>query len=367
MSCIIWLTDDYLPDQGGMALSCERIVTQLRQCDICIHVVHFTNDHPPFEIEQQHNGTYMACPVDKDEAHSLNVAWKVLENRMRHEKFSHLVAFGGLRPMLAGPVFADWMDIPLITMIRGLEFEMYVFSSDKRKVLDHAFHRSRTVCAVSKEKAYKIAKLYKDVTVAYTPSGIDLKGWDLTDENRIRAKAIRAQSDKRTIGIFGKFKARKGVSFFIKAICESHVHDQVRLLIAGDLTEKSEKKLEKYGVEYELFPYMEREKLLDIYPACDAVAIPSFYDGMPNVLLEAGALGVPIIGSRVDGMKDLIDDGENGFLFAPGSLDGCTHTLEAFLNTPTENLQEMGDRLKKLIRASYTIEKECECFLNIFG
>ena len=48
------------------------------------------------------------------------------------------------------------------------------------------------------------------------------------------------------------------------------------------------------------------------------MAIPSFYDGLPNVLVEAAALGVPMVASRAGGMADVLEDGETAFLFDPG-------------------------------------------------
>ena len=70
------------------------------------------------------------------------------------------------------------------------------------------------------------------------------------------------------------------------------------------------------------FPFLDRYELLAVYAACDLVALPSFYDGLPNVALEAAALGIPLLASDAGGLADLVDD-EIGFRFPAGDAHGC--------------------------------------------
>ena len=56
--------------------------------------------------------------------------------------------------------------------------------------------------------------------------------------------------------------------------------------------------------------------------------LPSFYDGLPNVLVEAAALGVPLLASRAGGMADVLEDGRTALLFEPGDEAGCSWALE---------------------------------------
>ena len=73
--------------------------------------------------------------------------------------------------------------------------------------------------------------------------------------------------------------------------------DQIHLLMVGEVSPEISDWLavEDCDITYTEVPFVQREQLIPYYLSCDCVAIPSFYDGTPNVLLEAGALGVPVL------------------------------------------------------------------------
>ena len=70
------------------------------------------------------------------------------------------------------------------------------------------------------------------------------------------------------------------------------------------------------------------------YEAMDVFALSSLREGLPNVLLEAMALGVPVVATRVNGVPRVVRDGRNGLLIEPGDRAGMTAALLALLRNP---------------------------------
>jgi glycosyltransferase involved in cell wall biosynthesis len=75
----------------------------------------------------------------------------------------------------------------------------------------------------------------------------------------------------------------------------------------------------------------------------DCVVLPSYYrEGVPRVLLEAAAMGVPVITTDAPGCREALDDGVTGLLCAPRSVDSLVHAMERMLNLPGEERGRMG-------------------------
>jgi glycogen(starch) synthase len=353
---ILWLTENYPPQRGGMAQSCDRIVDQLRKLGYMINVLHFTHSNAPFQITQQRNGWYAVARFEDSEAHTLNVTWEFI----RQKPVSAIVCFGGYLPMLAAPVFAKWLSVPLLTLVRGNDFDSAVFTPRKRDMVRDVLEASRVVSVVSKDKVEKIEKLYPQVNVQYVPNGIDTENWKPTPSEIVFAETWRKENNehKVCIGLFGQLKAKKGVRFLFDALRQSEVLKQVHFLMIGEVTEETEQLIASHEFSITSFTFLDRYELLKYYLCCDGIAIPSFYDGMPNVLLEAGALGIPVIASNTGGMKDIITDRQNGMVFTPGDASSCRKSFFDFVNLSDAFRKALGAQLKETICTQYSVQLE---------
>jgi len=353
---ILWLTENYPPQRGGMAQSCDRIVDQLRNLGHTINVLHFTGRGTPFHVTQQLNGWYAVAPFEDSEAHTLNVAWEFV----RQKPFSALVCFGGYLPMLAAPVFAKWLSVPLLTLVRGNDFDSAVFTPRKRDLMRDALEASQIVSVVSKDKVDKIKKLYPQVNVQYIPNGIDTEAWKPTPSEVRFAQTWKSEISKNKIcvGLFGQLKTKKGIRFLFDTVRQSEVLERLHFLLIGEVTEETEQLVATGEFSITSCSFLDRYELLKYYLCCDVIAIPSFYDGMPNVLLEAGALGIPVIASNTGGMKDVITDRQNGFMFTPGDAASCRKSFFDFVSLSGDARVALGTELKNTIYTQYSVQLE---------
>lgn len=361
----LWLTETYPPSRGGMAQSCDRIVRGLRRRGVLVDVLHVvpSSRGRTWVIEEQAGGRYLACPVDDDPAHALNRAWSTLQSQP--VDYTHVVAFGGSRPIMAGPVLAAWLGVPLITLIRGNDFDAAVFSTRRRPILDDALHRSALVVANSRSKVQRIAAMHPHTRVRWIANGIE-PDWTLAPSDRAQADAFRATHDRLTLGLFGQLKAKKGGVFLLDALLRSGVADRFHLLLAGWMAPDMEAWLASRDGELQVttLPFLDRYELLPWYAACDWLAIPSFYDGLPNVLVEAAALGVPMLASRVDGMADVLEDGETAFLFEPGDEARAAWALQRAARLEPGERERMADACRALARTTLSGDREIDAYVD---
>lgn len=368
---LLWLTENYPPQRGGMAESCDRIVRGLRAAGVEITVAHFAAGYAEFRAAMKRNGRDIACPLEYDAAHTLNRAWLYLSQPSNESIHTHVVAFGGALPILAAPVYAAWLAAPLILMIRGNDCDAGIFSPERASSLREAIRRAARVCAVSRDKVEKIRALFPRAQVSWTPNGINLHDWRLNEHDRARAVDWRRKNvreNRRVIGLFGQLKRKKGGIFFIEQVLRSGHAREFHLLLIGELETEMHALLEANAGELNFthLPFVERFALLPFYAACDLIAIPSFYDGMPNVLLEAAVLGVPLLASRAGGMADVLIDRENAILFAPGDATNCHDAITRAALASENELRRLGEESRALVVSRFNGETEALRYVEIF-
>ncbi len=98
------------------------------------------------------------------------------------------------------------------------------------------------------------------------------------------------------------------------------------------------------------------ENVKKYYILSDSVILPSYREGMPRSLLEASAIGRPILGSNVEGINELIKDEHNGFLFDRYNIDAMAKTIEKFLKLKADHKAKIGINARKLVERKYSID-----------
>lgn len=109
----------------------------------------------------------------------------------------------------------------------------------------------------------------------------------------------------------------------------------------------------------------ERRTLEEI-AAADMLVLPSFMEGLPIVLMEAMAIGTPVIASRVAGVPELVVDGESGLLFTPSDWDQLAACINRLAGD--EDLRKrLADGGLSAVRSGFDIDRSAAQLLSIFG
>ncbi|WP_261986868.1 glycosyltransferase family 4 protein [Actinomadura sp. HBU206391] len=365
---VLWLTEHYPPSRGGMAESCDRIVRGLRAAGVVIDVAHLTRRARPWQVTREHGGRLLTVPLEDNPEHALRRLWTTLSAEpARDRAYSHVVAFGGTYAMAAAPILSAWLAAPLVTLLRGNDFDTGVFSLRRRGALMDALRASARVCVVARSHAPLVSALVPDARVSWVANGIDTRDWRILPSEREKARIWReshVEPGRRTLGLIGQLKNKKGVGFLLDALHASGRAGEFHLVLVGELEEVVAERLDAGQVACSRLPFLDRYELLAVYAACDLVALPSFYDGLPNVALEAAALDVPLLASDAGGLADLVDD-EIGFTFRAGDPHACRAAVDRAADAAVEPLAKLGAAAGERVRRDFTPARETAEYLAV--
>ena len=98
----------------------------------------------------------------------------------------------------------------------------------------------------------------------------------------------------------------------------------------------------------------------------DLLVLPSFAEGVPVVLMEAMATGIPVIASAIAGIPELVEQGASGLLVPPGDLAALTHAIASLLNDPTRS-KDMGQQGRAKVIADFNIGAEVRKLSALFA
>jgi glycosyltransferase involved in cell wall biosynthesis len=367
---LLWLAENYPPDVGGMAWSCDRIVAGLRDARLFVDVVHFDRRRSEWTVESGEQGALLHGPITAEPGHTINLLWHLVDGRHKQFVYTHVVAFGGFLPLLAAPPFAKWLGTKLVTLLRGNDFDTGIFSPRRTGILTEALRSSDAIAAVTSEQVRRVRGLLPNHRIAWTPNGIDLESWKALPSDLLRGaewKQGNVEPGRRVLGLFGQLKEKKGALFFLESLARSPDVGRFHVLIVGtpEPSVLEFLRMDPPPMAHTFVPFCDRYALLPYYAATDIAVVPSFYDGMPNVLLEAVGLGVPILASHVGGMVDVLNP-ESAILFSSGNRHACSRAIDLAAHVTHARLVDMARLALKKVSETFNRQLEIQRFVDLF-
>ena len=157
----------------------------------------------------------------------------------------------------------------------------------------------------------------------------------------------------------GRLLHGKGVALLFEAIAELRGRRlDVRATIAGDgpAREELESAARRLGVtdSIRFVGAIGQDVIRDLYTSADVFCLPSFAEGIPVVAMEAMAMELPVVTTRIMGIPELIDDGIDGLLVPPGRADVLTQALERLVRSPEER-RRLGQQGRRKVARKYDV------------
>lgn len=192
------------------------------------------------------------------------------------------------------------------------------------------------------------------------PNGIVLDRFEpaIEDVERTRRKRDLLGLDDRPLVInVGRLWQQKNPEAFVRAACHlirEGLHCQFALVGDGPLRERLAGIIDQAGVSDSIHLLGWRSDVPQLLPLADAFVLSSSWEGMPLVLLEANACGVPAIATDIPGSRDCIVDGETGLLARPHDLDDLAEKIR-FLISHSDLRKTMSARCRQHVRDHHDI------------
>jgi len=208
---------------------------------------------------------------------------------------------------------------------------------------------------------YKIGETKKYFTIK---SGIKLsKFMQINKEIDIQKKrsAIGIKGGDFVIGNVGRLVASKGHRFLFQAmkrIMQLRKNQSVKLLIIGDGNYKEElfEIVKEFGIGKDVIFLGFKKNIAEMMALMDIFVLTSLREGLPKVLVEAAAAGIPSVAFNIDGVSEIIKDGYSGFLVRPKNIEDLTDKIMRYIDDK-ELIMLHGKKGKVFVKDKWSIEE----------
>jgi glycosyltransferase involved in cell wall biosynthesis len=194
----------------------------------------------------------------------------------------------------------------------------------------------------------------------WVPNAIDMTLLPPRRERDEWCREIGADPARPILGVVGRLSPEKGHSILLSALASlTRSLPEVQLVVVGDGPEETalRRQTAALGLSDSVIFTGLRPDGQQIIGALDVLALPSFTEGMPNVLLEAFAYGTPVVATSVGAVPDMIERGRSGWTVTPGDTTALSEALrEALLNRPEAARRAL--EAQAILAERFTIEKQ---------
>jgi len=165
----------------------------------------------------------------------------------------------------------------------------------------------------------------------------------------------------------GSTRHRKGHHLAIEAMATEGLSPDIHLHIVGLGPREQELRAlaKSLDVAHRVHLLGFRRDVYDYIAHCDVLLMPSLHEGLPYTLLEAMALGTPIIASRVGGLAEVLQDDVTALLVPPGDSRALTHAIVQLHEYP-ELCRQLGEDAQRLQQTRYSLTAMVTQYLSVY-
>ena len=271
---------------------------------------------------------------------------------------------------ILGRIIARILNIPIVISsihtinLGSVRREMLLRMSDQWATV------TTTVCQAAAEKLIERGIVKQDkIKVIY--NGIDNENYPLQIETN-KGLARERYGFKKQIPLLlnvGGLRKPKGHIVLLEAAAILKKKGIAFLFVIageGKLRQHLEVVIEDLRLERYVRLLGQRDDIPELMAAADVFVLSSLWEGLPLVVLEAMASGLPVVSTNVGGVPELVVDNETGFLVPPENPQLLAEAIERMLSLPEHQRLAMGQAGKKRIEENFTLNKMVSAYEDLY-
>lgn len=228
--------------------------------------------------------------------------------------------------------------------------------------------------AVSRENIKKgeIFRIFNRERVRLIRSGIDISRFkDINVNKAVKKRGLFLNPDLPLVGMVACLKPQKApIDFIVMADLVYRKFPLVNFIIVGDGELRGEvmEMISRLGMDDRVVLAGWRRDIPEIMKSLDIFVLTSKWEGLPRVLLEARAAGLPIVATRVDGSQEVIIDGVNGYLLEPNDIKGMAERVITLLSNPimARTMGKSGQDLPKEFDIDLMVSEQEDLYEDLY-
>lgn len=275
----------------------------------------------------------------------------------------------GYKANLVGRLAARARGTPAVAVARGWTGESLKVRLYETIDRFHLRWMSRVVC-VSEAQAEKVRRTgVKPSRIRVVQNAIDPERFPDPDwRYRTKLHRLFRQPRTRVVGAAGRLSPEKGFDVLVEAAARIHKADRsVGFVIFGEgpCRARLAQQIHAAGLGGTFVLNGFRSDLDRFMPFFDLLVLPSYTEGLPNVVLEAFAAGVPVVATAVGGTTEVVEDGVSGHLVRPGDPAPLADRILAALASE-DGLRDMGLMGRQRILERFTFRTQAARYAQLF-